>query len=72
MDLAGIGKLLLGLAVVLALFGLVFLLMGRGVLPKLPGDMSFGRGNTRIYIPLGTSLLLSVVLTVLLNLFLRR
>lgn len=72
MDLSGIGKLLLGLAVVLALFGLVFLLMGRGVLPKLPGDMSFGRGNTRIYIPLGTSLLLSVVLTVLLNLFLRR
>jgi hypothetical protein len=71
-DLSGIGKLLLGLAVVLALFGLVFLLMGRGVLPKLPGDMSFGRGNTRIYIPLGTSLLLSVVLTVLLNLFLRR
>jgi hypothetical protein len=71
-DLSGIGKLLLALAVVLALFGLVFLLMGRGVLPKLPGDMSFGRGNTRIYIPLGTSLLLSVVLTVLLNLFLRR
>ncbi|MGH2573058.1 MAG: DUF2905 family protein [Actinomycetota bacterium] len=72
MDLSGIGKLLLGLAVILALFGLVFLLMGRGVLPKLPGDMSFGGGNTRIYIPLGTSLLLSVVLTVLLSLFLRR
>ena len=72
MDLSGLGKLLLALAAVIALLGLVLLLVGRGVLPRLPGDFTFGRGNLRVFVPIGTSILISVVLTVLLNLFLRR
>lgn len=66
------GKLLLVAGVVLAVLGLVFVLAGKGLIPRLPGDLSFGKGRTRIYVPLGTSILLSVVLTVLLNLFFRR
>jgi hypothetical protein len=50
----------------------VFFLAGRGVIPRLPGDLSFGKGNTRVYVPLGTSIVLSVVLTIVLNLFVRR
>ena len=72
MDLSALGKLLLALAAVIALVGLVLLLVGRGVLPRLPGDFTFGRGNLRVFVPIGTSILISVVLTILLNLFLRR
>ena len=72
MDLSGVGKLLLSLAAVLAVFGLVFFLVGRGVVPRLPGDFSFGGRNCRVYLPLGTSIVISIVLTVVLNLFFRR
>lgn len=72
MDLSGVGKLLLILGAILAIFGVVFVLVGRGVIPRLPGDFSFGGRNWRVYLPLGTSILISIVLTVLLNLFLRR
>ena len=72
MDLSGVGKVLLILAVVLAVFGLVFFLVGRGVVPRLPGDFSFGGRNWRVYLPLGTSIVISIVLTVLLNVFFRR
>ena len=72
MDLSGVGKLLLVVAAVLAVFGLVFFLAGRGVIPRLPGDFSFGGTNWRVYLPLGTSIALSIVLTVVLNLFFRR
>ena len=36
---------------------------------RLPGDFSFGGKNSRVYIPLGTSLLLSLVLSLLIWLF---
>ncbi len=72
MDLSGIGKLLLVLGAVLAVFGLVFFVVGRGIVPRLPGDFSFGGRNWRVYLPLGTSIVISVVLTVVLNLFFRR
>jgi hypothetical protein len=71
-DLSGLGKALLIGGAVVALVGLLLVLAGRGVLPRLPGDVSFGRGNTRVYIPLGISIVLSVLLTILLNLFVRR
>jgi hypothetical protein len=30
---------------------------------RLPGDLSWGRGNVRVFVPCGTSILLSVLLT---------
>ncbi|HZB02792.1 MAG TPA: DUF2905 domain-containing protein [Actinomycetota bacterium] len=72
MDLSGAGRLLLILAAVLAVIGVLFVLAGRGLLPRLPGDVAIERGNTRFYFPLGTSILVSLILTVVLNLFLRR
>ena len=41
-------------------------------LGRLPGDLSFEWGGARVYMPLATSILLSVVLTIILNLLLRR
>lgn len=72
MDLSGFGRLLLIVAVVIAVIGVVLILAGRGLIPRLPGDIAVERKNFRFYFPLGTSILVSVVLTLLLNLFLRR
>ena len=72
MDLSGLGRALLILAAVIAVVGLILILAGRGVIPRLPGDISIERRGFRFYFPLGTSILVSLVLTVLLNLFLRR
>ena len=70
MDLSSLGRILLVLAGVIALVGLILLLVGR--FGGLPGDFSFGGRGFRVFVPLGTSILISLVLTVLLNLFLRR
>jgi uncharacterized membrane protein YidH (DUF202 family) len=72
MDLSGMGKFLMVAGIVLVAMGLLFVLTGKGLIPRLPGDLRFGKGNTRVYIPLGTSIVLSVVLTVVLNLLFRR
>jgi hypothetical protein len=72
MDLSGLGRVLLILAVVIAAVGVLLVLAGRGLIPRLPGDIAVERGNTRFYFPLGTSILVSVVLTIILNLILRR
>ena len=61
---AGIGLLLIG--------GGILLLSRLGLAPgKLPGDFVFRWGNTTLAVPLGTSILISIVLTVLLNLVVR-
>lgn len=76
MDLQQAGKWLLGLGVlVLVVGGLVYGLGALGVklpLGRLPGDINYRRGNTRVFFPVTTMLLVSVVLTVVLNLLVRR
>jgi hypothetical protein len=71
-NLEGIGKLLVGVAVVLLVIGGVFLLLGRFGLDRLPGDLVFRRGNFTVYAPIGLMILVSIVLTIVLNVFLRR
>jgi DUF2905 family protein len=72
MDLSGLGRILLVVALVIAVLGVVMILAGRGLIPRLPGDIAIERKNFTFYFPLGTSIALSVVLTIVLNLFLRR
>ena len=36
---------------------------------KLPGDLRIGSGNTRVSIPITSMLLLSIILTIIVNLF---
>ncbi len=71
-DLSALGKLVLWSGLGLAVLGIVLIVVGKGLLPHLPGDLSFKVGNVRVFLPLATSILLSIVLTVLLNVFLRR
>jgi predicted lysophospholipase L1 biosynthesis ABC-type transport system permease subunit len=70
--MAQFGKLLLIAGVSLALLGLVLIAGERFGLGRLPGDLVWKRKQTTVYFPWVTSLALSVVLSVLLNLFLRR
>ncbi|MDP8953149.1 MAG: DUF2905 domain-containing protein [Actinomycetota bacterium] len=72
MSLEGIGKLLIGGAIVLLVLGGIFFLLGRFGFDRLPGDLVFRRGNFTVYAPIGLMILVSVVLTILLNLFFRR
>jgi uncharacterized membrane protein len=71
-SLEGIGKLLIGGAIVLLVLGALFLLLGRLGLDRLPGDLIFKRGNFTLYFPIGLMILLSIIGTIVLNLFLRR
>jgi hypothetical protein len=60
--------MLLVLGLVIAAVGVVIMLGGRlPFLGNLPGDLTFERGGVRVYLPLATGILLSIVLTVVLN-----
>jgi DUF2905 family protein len=68
-----VGKLLIIVGGFIVVVGL-FLALGLRIpyLGKLPGDISINRGNVHFYFPIVTGLLLSLVLTLLLNVFFRR
>ena len=59
-------KLLIVLGVFLIALGLAWLAAERFGLGRLPGDIVIERGNTRIYIPVMTSLIISVLLSFIL------
>jgi hypothetical protein len=65
--LVELGKALLGLGVLLAIVGGVLVIAGRAGLPlgRLPGDFAFRGKNLHVYFPLGTSILISILLTAL-------
>jgi hypothetical protein len=67
------GKMLLGLGLLLVVIGAAILLASRIGLPlgRLPGDISYKDKNVSFYFPLGTSILISVVLSALLYLLSR-
>ena len=58
-----IGKIILLAAAGLAVLGAVLYLLGRLGITRLPGDISLGGKNWRVYLPIGTSILLSILLT---------
>lgn len=67
-----LGKLLLGAGLVLVVLGGLVLLAGKLGIGRLPGDLLWQGENWSVYVPLGWMVVLSIVLTILLNLFLRR
>jgi hypothetical protein len=74
---ADLGKILLGVGLVMVLLGGFLLLVSNfsgkvAWLGRMPGDIYIERGSWRFYFPLTTSILLSVALTVLFWLFSRR
>jgi Protein of unknown function (DUF2905) len=68
----GLGRALVVLGVVILALGLVLTLAGRiPWLGRLPGDFVYRRGRFTLYVPLATSILLSVLITLVLQLFRR-
>ncbi len=62
--MTGLGRALILLGAVFVAVGLV-LVLGPKIpfLGKLPGDFHFKKGNFEVYVPLATSILLSLVLS---------
>ncbi|MGC1420901.1 MAG: DUF2905 domain-containing protein [Terracidiphilus sp.] len=62
-----LGKALLGLGLLLAVIGAVLLIAARFGLPlgRLPGDFAYRGKNVSFFFPLGTSILISVILSIL-------
>jgi hypothetical protein len=75
-DLSGAGRFLLVTGLVLSAVGALLILAprvpGLNRLGWLPGDFVIERGPVTVFIPIISSLVISVLLTVVLNLILRR
>lgn len=67
-----IGRILLIVGIVLVVIGGLAALGLRLPFGRLPGDIAIEGDRGGIYIPIATMLVISVVLTILANLFLRR
>lgn len=63
------GRLLLVFGLLLVLVGGALMLFGRF---HLPGDLVFRRGGVTVYVPIATSIIVSVVLTIVVNFVLRQ
>jgi hypothetical protein len=68
-----LGKMLLGVRLAIALVGALILLAAHMGLPlgRLPGDTSYKGTNFTFYFPLGTCILISVILSAILYLLSR-
>jgi Protein of unknown function (DUF2905) len=73
MNLEGIARLLVIVGIILVVAGALVFLAARFNLPlgRLPGDIFVQRGNFTCAFPLVTMLLLSILLTIVLNIIAR-
>jgi ribose/xylose/arabinose/galactoside ABC-type transport system permease subunit len=63
--MSDLGRLLIAIGLLIVAAGVVVLLLGRAGIPlgRLPGDFAWRGKHTAVYFPLGTCILLSVVLS---------
>ncbi len=66
-----IGKLLVLAGALILVVGMALLLLGRTPLGRLPGDITVRSGNISCFVPLATMLIISLLLTILINVALR-
>lgn len=65
---------------ILIIFGIIFIIIGLLIsytnigkfLGKLPGDIHYKKGNVSFHFPIIACLLISIIITILLNIFLRK
>lgn len=60
------GRLLIIFGVVLIVAGLLWPVLAKIGLGRLPGDIVFERDNVRVYVPIVTSLVVSIALSLIL------
>ena len=73
MAVESLGRMILYIGVILVLVGGFFILLGK--VPwfgRLPGDIVYRREGITIFIPITTMILVSLILTILMNIVWRR
>ena len=68
-----LGKMLVAAGLLLAAVGVVLIIAGKLniTLGKLPGDITYQKKNLTVFAPFGTMLVVSLILTLILNIFSR-
>ncbi len=61
-----IGKWLILAGLIIVLVGGLMMILGRMGLFQLPGDLEFGSRNWRVYLPIASCVLISLILTLIL------
>lgn len=70
MDIQQLGKMVVCAGLAVTVLGLLIMLAGRaGGWPRLPGDIVIDRPGLTVYLPLGTCVALSILLTLVLWLY---
>jgi len=59
------GKWLIAAGLVIVVLGVLMIVLGRFGLFKLPGDLEFGSKNWRVYFPIASCILISIILTLI-------
>lgn len=67
-----LGRVLIVIGLVAVVVGGIMVALGKLGVGRLPGDIVLERKNLKVYIPIVSSIVISVVLTLLANLLLRR
>lgn len=67
-----VAKILIGMGILLAVIGAVLLFGSRIGLGRLPGDISFRKGGFSFYFPIVTCIIISIIITIILNLIKRK
>jgi hypothetical protein len=73
LDLNHLGKMLIYMGGILLLIGLAMLLLGKlPYIGRIPGDIVIRRTGFVLYIPLGSMIIISLLLTLIFSVFRRR
>lgn len=71
--MAELGKIIIIFGIILLVVGVVLMFSARiPFLGKLPGDIFIKKGNFTFYSPITTSIIISIILTLIINFFLRK
>jgi len=67
------GKIIIIFGIILVIVGVVLLFSSKiPLIGKLPGDILIKRDGFTFYFPIATSIIISIILTIIINIFLRK
>jgi hypothetical protein len=70
--MAGLGRMFIFFGIFMILFGLIFIFAGKiPFIGRLPGDIEIHKKGLDVYFPLATCLIVSLLITIILNIFTR-
>lgn len=73
MEINSLGKIIIVTGIFLVVFGSLILLSPKiPLIGKLPGDILVKRGSFTFFFPLASSIIISLIITIILNLILGR